>query len=1759
MADQVLETLVTRFTADLTPLEAGFTQADREAKQAGQRIGQSLGQGLKANLGGTETRGLGTQAGQEFGEGFKVGADGRLRDAKGKFVKTGKELGEGLTDGMAQGVREGGRGLDSAVNSVTASLGGGAGGGLTGGFARLTAGAGGLSGGLTSIVGALGPVAAGITTVTTAVLASVAAVNRATNEYAKFEKGLAQVSTLTDKVPGQMGETGRAVLNLSTELGMTFQDLNMGLADILGAGVKGTEDMGAALAFLKDASKLATAGVVDTAVATDALTSVMNAYKMDASQTKKVSDEMFAAVRDGKMTFENLAGSIGMVTAIAADAKVPLQTVLAALATMTANGVQASSSVDYLRSLISAITGPSDAAAKTAKRLGIEFNYQALEAKGLVGVLQDVMRATNGDKAAMNDLFGGVEAVTAATSIASGNFERMTTNLKNQATAAGTTETAYQKMAGTLSKENDKVSANWSKLMVNLGEAFAPFKTSVLQGINEMLEGINKMLERWNLAKTITGAGNRVLDLERQIDLKRDTIQRGEAQLKDPAFANYSEAGKAEIRRRIDEAKLEVARLEAELTTARATANAVRGEQARYNVANSSALLPKGVQGPNMGGAPGAPTTVVVRGEDLQTLMGLGGKRTGTPYGQGYSFTKADGSVYSGTHNGEDIFAPKGTNVLAPFTGMLTARWSETTGNVIEMIDAAGNKLLLGHLDKYAAGLEAAIKKAGGSLLVQQGQLIAHVGNTGNLTGRGDGNSHIHMMAYDKSGRIVNPLGTNFTAMQGDAYFTGSSVKGNAAGLPKDTAPGSTTDTDDKAAKNRAAIQKEIDASVAKGKVDAAQRALAELKRLQAEELDAAKDNATKRAQVIAQTGPQIIAAEARIARAVRDQAVQAAGQWAKEQLAKEGADKAKIEAERVRRVREAYAVEAQATKQAQSEQARAQSAADDSRNKEAQQQAARINEAIRQGKIESARTELTRLQEMRTNDLRNADENAQKVAQVEQRYAALTYNAKAAIALKEKQDRDADIKNDTSLNGTTRAQALKNSNQTYLNALKAAGNERRAALDGVNKDLEASAARNAAVMPGLMSGWIDDWAQDQSKDRDAAAAGAAVVDKLFAGAIEQLGKSRAEMEAALTDALNDIYQKAIDAGIDPFSGGSPDQFRDMTTPGRSGLAALIGGNPAGFLKAFTAMGGTPDALLAEFADADWESLGLDVLQGLADGMRSDAAWDGVRGVVEGALGRILAESAFAADIAALVSDRDGTLGAPAGIVTGNERPEGESTPLAQSIALKKAVDDYAASLREMREDQLAAAEAEAIAADNADFYNAVLAERARRLQEQKDKAEAAAKAERDLADAIAKKQADAIAQATQDTADYNAAQDALAKSARDLGVAMGQTDAPYQNQIDGLEELKGKMPKMADEIDALIAKWKELQSTMQAADMAGQIAGAVSQIGALFDKVNGSEGKGALSILGDWMQMNVTAYKQFQSGDVVGAVMTTINGVLNIGESIAELNSGLKEWKKNLREIAEEQKKVLGMGTGGFKSPWEDALKKDAGNREQLANSKWYQRLWWGLTGGGPQAISDEAAKLLTDLQEIFAQLGDGIADAFTDAMLSAFEAGDMSQFADNFSKQFDAVVGKVVLKTMIEAALTQGAVADDLAALTKAIQEQRFGDVPPILASIKQKAGQIGAGIAAVAPSLPGYGSGADGGADGPDNRALFGNAPTAQLGIPRFEVTLPDTVMKPLGDFAAVIPAFSRATDRLYEAADMIVRSGWGLQKPTGLGPL
>ena len=100
------------------------------------------------------------------------------------------------------------------------------------------------------------------------------------------------------------------------------------------------------------------------------------------------------------------------------------------------------------------------------------------------------------------------------------------------------------------------------------------------------------------------------------------------------------------------------------------------------------------------------------------------------------------------THQGQDLFAPRGTPIYSATEGYIW-RIGENAlgGNTVWVIGAGGRVYYYAHLDRYAEDLEVGDA-------VTTDTVVGYVGTTGNAKGTPP---HLHFVVYT-SGGAINPL-----------------------------------------------------------------------------------------------------------------------------------------------------------------------------------------------------------------------------------------------------------------------------------------------------------------------------------------------------------------------------------------------------------------------------------------------------------------------------------------------------------------------------------------------------------------------------------------------------------------------------------------------------------------------------------------------------------------------------------------------------------------------------------------------------------------------------------------------------------------------------------------------------------------------------------------------------------------------------------------------------------------------------------------
>ncbi|MBA7601398.1 hypothetical protein ES703_08471 [subsurface metagenome] len=326
---------------------------------------------------------------------------------------------------------------------------------------------------------------------------------------ANFETQLANVSTMLDESAMKiLPEYRKGLQSLSIAFGESTETLSKGLYDILSASIPPAE----ALGVLEVSAKAAAAGITDTGVAADAITTILNSYGMSADQAGMVSDKLFAIVKGGKTTFAELAPSIGKVAATASMAGLSFDDLGACIATMTRAGIRTEETMTAINGVLIAFLKPTDDAIEAAAKFGLELNTNTLRTEGLTGVMDKLKNATAEQLASIFPNIRGLKGMAAAL----GDAEGYARDYALMLDSAGLTQEAFAKQSDTLNFKLNQLKEMFNVIKVTVGTALIPAVEDIVKRVMKVLKGIKEWTEaNPKLTKTIVkwAAGISVLML----------------------------------------------------------------------------------------------------------------------------------------------------------------------------------------------------------------------------------------------------------------------------------------------------------------------------------------------------------------------------------------------------------------------------------------------------------------------------------------------------------------------------------------------------------------------------------------------------------------------------------------------------------------------------------------------------------------------------------------------------------------------------------------------------------------------------------------------------------------------------------------------------------------------------------------------------------------------------------------------------------------------------------------------------------------------------------------------------------------------------------------------------------------------------------------------------------------------------------------------------------------------------------------------
>ncbi|HBF2755656.1 TPA: phage tail tape measure protein [Clostridioides difficile] len=328
---------------------------------------------------------------------------------------------------------------------------------------------------------------------------------------AEFETAMTKTSTMFGDTKVDTENLNNKVLELSKNTGIAASSIGESLYNALSSGIPVTKDMGSAMDFMTKNAKLSKAGFTDIDTALTATAKVLNAYKMDVSETDRVHKVMMQTQNKGITTVGELGATLAQVTPTASAMSFSFEQVGASLANMTAQGTPTAQATTQLNSLLAELGKTGTVANKSLLDATKGTKYAGKSFKELMqaGVpLNEILNLMDGsakkNKKSLIDMFGSIEAGKAALALSGQNSEQYTNNLKAMSTQADVVSSAYAKMSNTLESKVGILKESFKNLGIEIySKLKEPLKNAAETGI-QCLSDLDKQFSSGSLKAGIS-------------------------------------------------------------------------------------------------------------------------------------------------------------------------------------------------------------------------------------------------------------------------------------------------------------------------------------------------------------------------------------------------------------------------------------------------------------------------------------------------------------------------------------------------------------------------------------------------------------------------------------------------------------------------------------------------------------------------------------------------------------------------------------------------------------------------------------------------------------------------------------------------------------------------------------------------------------------------------------------------------------------------------------------------------------------------------------------------------------------------------------------------------------------------------------------------------------------------------------------------------------------------------------------------------
>lgn len=284
--------------------------------------------------------------------------------------------------------------------------------------------------------------------------------------------------------------------------------------------------------LLDTANKLAKTGFTDVMQAVDGLTTVLNAYGMEASEAARVADVFVKAQKYGKMTVAEFQGELYKTVPVATQLGLTIEDIAGSLAHLTARGTKAAVAqtqmAAFMRELLSSDTELSEFSRRMS---GMSVQAYMEQGNNIFDYIKDLKEYAAANRVDVSSLLGSSESQKFWLSM-SQDLDALKSKIEGVSGGINALDTNYSNMMDTMTSRMERANAYMDQFKKAMGEAY----NSVTVAIGDIITGYdaelsarqhvnNAINEGIKALKELAGENDLTKEQQEELNKSLETLQ----------------------------------------------------------------------------------------------------------------------------------------------------------------------------------------------------------------------------------------------------------------------------------------------------------------------------------------------------------------------------------------------------------------------------------------------------------------------------------------------------------------------------------------------------------------------------------------------------------------------------------------------------------------------------------------------------------------------------------------------------------------------------------------------------------------------------------------------------------------------------------------------------------------------------------------------------------------------------------------------------------------------------------------------------------------------------------------------------------------------------------------------------------------------------------------------------------------------------------------------------------------------------------